>query len=116
LSKEKKSEVRRILTECEKIANWQLELETKLNQKSFLLGEQKQIPQLSFIGPLQIEAGANLSYNENQLGDGSTGIKLIETEAEIAKIKDKNKKQQDTIKKKNAQITELEEQLKEIDS
>jgi hypothetical protein len=47
LTKKKKSEARRILVDCEKLVEWELEIETNLDDTSKLIEEQKQDPEIT---------------------------------------------------------------------
>lgn len=66
LTKEDMNRVRRILTDCEELVTWELELETKLNSKQ-LLEEQKQIPSLI------------TNYNNNK-------VRLLEYDKQLTSI------------------------------
>jgi len=73
LGEEKMNEIQRILTECEEIANWQLELEEKINERDSI-EEKKQFLQITIsnntgnvsIGHIQIGGSATIYQNKEQ--------------------------------------------------
>lgn len=89
------NKVEQILTECEEITNWQLELEEKINNKSLLLEEKKQVPQIT------------INREDIKLLSENIGSKLILYQKENEKSKDELKRLQQELQSKKVQRQEL---------
>ena len=102
------NKVEQILTECEEITNWQLELEEKISNKSLLLEEKKQVPQITvnkeYIKLLSENIGNQLILYQKENEKSRDELKRLQQEIHFKKVQ-----RQELLNKLQSQSTSVDD-------